>query len=58
VATYRYSLSDEQRERLKKVLKIQQHKTITQEIRRELFGMPSATKSGGGTDTLMMEEDE
>jgi essential nuclear protein 1 len=41
VQTYRYNLTDEQRDRLKPLLKAQQHKTITPEIRRELFGMIS-----------------
>ena len=43
VQTYRYNLSEEAKEKLKKILKVQQHKTITAEIRRELFGMASAS---------------
>jgi hypothetical protein len=39
VQTYRYHLSEEQRERLKSLLKVQQHHTITAEIRKELFGV-------------------
>ena len=41
VQTYRYNMTDEQRDKLKPLLKVQQHKTITPEIRRELFGMIS-----------------
>ena len=39
IETYRYHLTEEQRERVKGLLKVQVHKSITAEIRRELFGM-------------------
>lgn len=41
VQTYRYHLSEEQRERLKSLLKTQVHHSITAEVRKELFGMAS-----------------
>ena len=44
VQTYRYNLSDDLKEKLKTILKVQTHKTITAEIRRELFGMASQPK--------------
>lgn len=40
VQTYRCHLSDEQRSRLKGLLKVQAHHAITAEIRKELFGVP------------------
>lgn len=60
VQTYRYHLSEEQRTRLKSLLKIQQHHTITAEIRRELFlvqAKPSYDLSGVGKDADMIAED-
>jgi len=55
-------LSDEQRNRLKSLLKVQQHHSITAEIRRELFGMASATsaakKPAFKTADDMMSDDE
>ena len=62
VQTYRYNLSDEQRNRMKSLLKVQQHHTITAEIRRELFGMASTTggakKPAFKTADDVMSDDE
>ena len=58
VQTYRYNLSDEQRTRLKQLLKIQMHHSITAEVRRELFGMASATPTiKKAVDDVMSDDD-
>jgi len=62
VQTYRYNLSDEQRNRMKSLLKVQQHHTITAEIRRELFGMVSTSnvtkKQASKTADEVMSDDD
>ncbi len=57
VQTYRYSLTEDQRERIKALLKIQQHHTITAEIRRELFGMISGSQGNVAQRKVVKEED-
>ena len=52
--TYRYHLTEEQRTRLKSLLKIQQHHSITAEIRKELFSVQAAKPSH---DVDMLESD-
>ena len=55
--TYRYNLSDEQRTRVKQLLKIQQHHSITAEVRRELFGMASAAPTKKAVDDVMSDDE-
>jgi len=57
VQTYRYNLSDEQRTRVKQLLKILQHHSITAEVRRELFGMASAAPTKKVVDDVMSDDD-
>ncbi len=56
VQTYRYNLSEDNKERLKALLKVQQHHSITNEIRREMFGMQKG--AAAVIDHSMLMEDE
>merc|ERR1712093_461008 len=49
---YKYDLSDEQRQRLKEVLRVHFHDSIGVEIRRELFGQPSGRKQNSGVAAM------
>ena len=50
---YKHTIAPEHKERLKMLLRKQNHRAITDEIRRELFAPPLATDAIGTGDIVM-----
>lgn len=60
---YKFELDESQKNRLKQLLRTQQHHIMTQEVRRELFSVPAAAAAmapntyGGGVGSMMVQSE-